>query len=78
MEQYYRIPIDQYAYAVSNTKKPKYVGAFKNYSAFYNEMFAYVKGEVKEEYQELLINKDDVTIFTAEEYQEALNRLKQV
>lgn len=75
MIKYFRIPIDNYYEAVTHTRKPKYAGAFYNYSAVYSNTFAYVQGEVKEEYYEKLIAKDDVSEFRKEDFNTAIARL---
>lgn len=74
--KYFRIPIDNYYEAVAHTKRPKYIGAFSSYTATYVGVFCYVAAEVKEKYYNALINKDDVSEFTEEEYLTAINRLK--
>lgn len=76
MEKFFEIPIDQYAYAVSKERRPKYSGAFLTYEAFYYETTAYLKAIVKEEYYDLLIKKSDVTILSKEKYNEVLKSLK--
>ena len=72
--KYFRMPIDNYYQAVTHEKRPKYAGAFKQYTAVYNGTVAYVKGEIKEEYYEHLLKKDGVSEFSQEDYVEALKR----
>lgn len=74
--RYFRIPVDNYYEAVTKTKRPKYAGAFNSYSASYGDTICYVKAEVKDEYVLTLLIKDDVTEFTEEEYNNAVQRLR--
>ena len=74
--KFFRITIDTYYEAIMHTKRPKYAGAFANYLASYGDTVCYVKGEVKPEFYDALIAKDDVAEFTEEEYLTAISRLK--
>lgn len=74
--RYFRIPVDNYYEAVAKTKRPKYAGAFNDYSASYGDTICYVKAKVKDEYASILLTKDDVTEFTEEEYNNAVQRLR--
>lgn len=73
--KYFRIPVDNYYEAVAHTRKPKYASAFSSYTAIYHDTTAYVKGEVKEEYYEYLLQKDGVSEFSEEDYINAINHL---
>ena len=74
--KYFRVPIDNYYEAVTKTKRPKYAGAFLEYSAVYVNTICYVRAEVRDDYYNALIAKDDVAEFTEEEYLTAIARLK--
>ena len=74
--RYFRIPVDNYYEAVTKTKRPKYAGAFNDYSVSYGDTICYVKAKVKDEYVSILLTKDDVTEFTEEEYNNAIQRLR--
>lgn len=74
--KYFRLPIDTYTVAIDKVKRPKYIGAFNSYSiGAYSDTSAYVIAEVKEEYYEKLIAKDDVSEFSKEDFEEAVRRL---
>lgn len=75
-EKYFRIPVDTYTLALDNVKKPKYAGAFKEYIvAACTDTNCYIRGRVSEKYYEKLIKKDDVSEFSKEDFELALERL---
>lgn len=76
-EKYFRIPIDTYTLALDNVKKPKYTGAFKEFLVGgFSETMAYVKAIVLEKYYKKLINKEDVSELSQEDYDLAIKRLR--
>lgn len=75
-KKFFRLPIDTYIVAVDKIKRPKYVGAFNSYTVkAYSDTSAYVEAEIKEEYYEKLIKKDDVSEFSEEDFDAAVSRL---
>lgn len=75
-EKYFRIPIDTYTLALDGIKKPKYIGAFKEFLVGgFSETVAYVKAIVLDKYYEKLVNKEDVSELSQEDYNLAIKRL---